>query len=95
MVSGVQNAGPLTPVGFQPQQSNQDQTATTGADQAARDTAQTDTQNQATSTSDFEAYLNNATILRLETAKTDDAFDTAQAIADASVYKDPGQSSPI
>jgi hypothetical protein len=95
MVGGVQGSGPLSPVDFQPQQTNQDQTATTGTDQTARDVARTDAQNLVTSASDFEAYLNNATILTLETARTNDAFDTAQAIADASVYKDPGQSSPI
>lgn len=95
MVGGVQGTGPLVPVDFQTQQGNQNQTSTTSADQATQDIARSDIQTQDTAVADFEAYLNNATILHLETSRSDAAFDTAQAIADASVYKDPGQSSPI
>lgn len=91
----IQNSSSVPLPHFQTTTGGHDPLPLGGPEQTAQDATQAAVVAQQGSTADFEAYLNHSTITRLAAEQSSARFDAAHAVNRSSVYKDPGQSTPI
>lgn len=91
----IQNSSTVPLPNYQTVQGSHNPLPVNGPEQSAQDTLQATNTANANATSSFEAYLNASSITQLISDQANSEYDTAQAIRNSSVYKDPGQSTPI
>lgn len=91
----IQNSSSLPLPNYQTVQGSHNPLPVNGPEQATQDTLQATNTANANATSDFEAYLNASSITQIISDHANAEYDAAQAIRNSSVYKDPGQSTPV
>lgn len=94
-MDAIQNSSNLPLPNFQTVQGSHNPLPINGPEQTTQDSIQAANTATTNTTSEFEAYLNASSITQLISDKVNSEYDAAQAIRNSSVYKDPGQSTPI